>query len=1219
MVSHPQFVHLHVHTEYSLLDGANRIEPLVARAAELGMPALAMTDHGVMFGTIPFYKTCRQHGIKPILGCELYVAPGSRLHKSGGEKPYHLTVLAENAEGYRNLIKLVSLGHTEGFYYKPRVDLDLLNQHRRGLIVLSGCLGGEVASQFRAGREDEARRAIGRYREIFGPDNYFLELQDNGLPDQAALNQWLLQQGLPMVATNDVHYLRPQDARIQDVLVCIGTNKTLDDPDRLRIGTNELYLKSAEEMYFRFGHLPKTLANTLAIAERCNVEIPFGQIHLPAYTLPPGYDAAGYLRHLCEERFLPRFGGNPPAGARERLEHELSVIEKMGFPGYFLIVWDFVEYARSRGIPVGPGRGSGASSLVAYVLGITDVDPLKHGLLFERFLNPERVDMPDFDIDFCYERRGEVIEYVHRKYGADCVAQVITFSTMAARAAVRDVGRVMGLSYGEVDRVAKLIPWGRDLTSAISEVPALRELYETREQVRLLLDTARAVEGMPRNPSVHAAGVVITEDPLMEHVPLYKMGDDSIVTQFDMDQLKDIGLLKMDFLGLRTLTVIDHAVKFVRRRQPDFDIEAIPMDDAETFAMLARGETLGVFQVEAGWVADVLRQMKPTRFEDIIATISLCRPGPMEHIPDYIRGKQNPAAVTYLHPDLEPILGETYGVMVYQEQIILIAHQMAGMSLGQADLLRRAVAKKNREALEKYGKLFMDQLLARGYEPAVAEALYEQIIRFARYGFNKCHATPYAKVAYQTAYLKRHYPVEFMAALINSVIGAESKVAVYMEECRRLGIPVLPPDVNTSQVRFTPDSGAIRFGLIAVKNIGWGAVESVVKAREEGGPFTSLKDFCERVDLRQFHRKALESLIRAGAFDRVPRPNGQVARRSQLLEVLDRVLEDAQKVQRHRQAGQISLFDLGVAEGSRPEPEVLPDVPEFPPQQLLAMEKEVLGFYVSGHPLRQYQAALDALGCVPVAALVEQQDGARVVVGGGVAGLKRVTTRSGSAMAFLTLEDQTGQVEVVLFPRVLAAAAQYLGDEGVVVVRGKLQNQEDEVKILADEVQLVQAAAPGGSAKPASSPGTSPKPASSPTPGASPKPSSAPAPGGSTNPASSPAPGASPNPGSAPTPSTSVKPASAPSPSTPPKPASAGPRRDPILYLRADAAEESDPIMRRIQHLLTSHSGTVRVRIKLERSDRWIEVHPHLRVTISQELIASLTELLGADSVVLRR
>ena len=1238
----PEFVHLHVHTEYSLLDGANRIEPLAQRAAELGMRAMAITDHGVLFGVLPFYKAMRQHGVKPIIGCELYVAPGSRHVKTGGDKPYHLTVLAENYTGYKNLIKLVSAGYTEGFYYKPRVDLDLLHQHREGLIVLSGCLAGEVAQKFLAGQPDEARKAIGRYREIFGPDHYFLELQDLGLPEQQGLNRFLLEQGLPVVATNDAHYLLPQDARIQDVLICIGTNKTVDDPNRLRIGSNELYVKSAEEMYWRFGHVPGALENSLAIAERCNVEIPFGQIHLPNYALPPGYDAASYLRKLCYDRIGPRYGGNPPPGAMERLEHELNVIISMGFPGYFLIVWDFVEYARSRGIPVGPGRGSGASSLVAYVLGITDVDPLRYGLLFERFLNPERVDMPDFDIDFCYERRGEVIEYVHRKYGADCVAQVITFNTMAARAAVRDVGRALGMGYGEVDRVAKLLPWGQSLDAALEKVEELRTLYEERPEIRTLIDTARAVEGMPRNPSVHAAGVVITAEPLVERVPLYRMGDDSIVTQFDMDQLKEIGLLKMDFLGLRTLTVIDHAVKFVRREQPDFDIEKVPLDDPETYDMLARGETLGIFQLEAGWVADVLRQMKPTRFEDIIATISLCRPGPMEHIPDYIAGKQNPASVTYLHPDLEPILSETYGVMVYQEQIIQIAHRLAGLSLGQADLLRRAIAKKKRGDMEKYGRLFMEALEQRGYSHEVATALYDQMIRFANYGFNKCHATPYAKVAYQTAYLKRHYPVAFMAALMNSVMGQEAKMALYIEECRRLGIQVLPPDVNTSYTRFVPDGQTIRFGLGAVKNVGWNAVDAIVAAREQGGPFTGLRDFCERVDLRPLNRRAIESLIMAGAFDRVAPPGGRPARRSQMLEALDRILDDAQKLQRHRQAGQISLFDLGVSGPQGGGQGDLPDIPELPPQRLLAMEKEVLGFYVSGHPLRQYQAALAVHGCIPVAALPEQRDGARVAVGGMLAGLKQVTTRAGANMAFLTLEDQTGQVEVVVFPRVLQACARVLREEQPLLVRGRLQVQEEEVKVLADEVALLrddakprrpqppEAAATPVRARPAASAPAGPHgtgesyaesaraeragvvrevPAE---PGRQAPRQGTPPRGGAVQAGApvrgTPSAAAGRGPGGGTARGTPAGPAAGEAPAQQPR----------CVYLRVPALKQDSPLMRKVERVLRAHPGSTPVRIKMEPAGKWIEVHDHLRVTVTPSMVNALARIVGEESVVVK-
>ncbi|HLO03881.1 MAG TPA: DNA polymerase III subunit alpha [Symbiobacteriaceae bacterium] len=1185
------FVHLHLHTEYSLLDGANRIEALADRAAALEMPAVAMTDHGVMFGAIPFYKAMKKRGVKPILGCELYVAPDSRFLKQGQEPYYHLTVLAENYQGYKNLIKLVSAGFTEGFYYKPRVDLELLNRHRQGLIVLSGCLGAEVPRKFVDGQVDEARRALGRYREIFGPDNFFVELQDHGLPQQGRLNEWLLQQGIAPVATNDAHYLHPEDARMQDVLICIGTNKTLDDPNRLKMETRELYVKSAEEMYYRFGHIPGALPNTLAIAERCDVQLPFGQLHLPNYALPAGHDEASYLRKLCLDRLAPRYGGRVPEGAMARLDHELGVINGMGFPGYFLIVWDFVDWARKQGIPVGPGRGSGASSLVAYVLGITDVDPLRHGLLFERFLNPERVDMPDFDIDFCYERRGEVIEYVHRKYGADCVAQVITFNTLAARAAVRDVGRALGISYGEVDRVAKLLPWGKDLAGALERSPDLKEAYQKEERVRELIDTAKKVEGMPRNPSVHAAGVVITAEPLVEHVPLYKPGDDQVVTQFDMDQLKDIGLLKMDFLGLRTLTVIDWAVQEIRKTEPAFSIEAIPEGDPATFAMIARGETMGLFQIEAGWVADVLKQMKPNRFEDIVATISLCRPGPMEHIPDYIRGKESPGAVQYLHEDLKPILGETYGVMVYQEQIIQIAHLLAGMSLGQADMLRRAVAKKKKEDLQFWGQRFMEAMLARGYGQAMVESLYEQILRFANYGFNKCHATPYAKVAYQTAYLKAHYPGPFMAASLNSVIGAEGKTAIYLAEARKLGLATLPPDVNRSGARFGTDlesaspagdssagtgqrsatgtRGAIRTGLATVKNVGWTALEAIAQARAEGGAFTSLSDFCDRVDLRHLNRRAVESLIKAGAFD------GVEGHRAQLLAGLDEVLEEAGKRQRYRQAGQISLFDLGMAgeEGMGAPP--LPKVPPLPPQQLLALEKEALGFYISGHPLRPYQEALDGLGALPIGTLAEQPDGARVVVGGVLAGLKQINTKAGATMAFLELADQTGELEVVLFPRVLAGVARKLASDVPLLVRGKLQVEEDAVKLIADEVRLLEEVG-------------------SPTVGEATAPTGS-APSGEV-----------------------VRAHSVEAKSQIEPESTALPAKPPVLWLRVQAPDEQAPLMQQIRDLVAQHRGLSPVRVKLEPSGRYLELHAHLRVATTPALLGALERLLGATNITVK-
>jgi DNA polymerase-3 subunit alpha len=1184
-LTRPPFVHLHLHTEYSLLDGANRIEALADRVADLSMPAVAMTDHGVLFGTIPFYKAMKKRGIKPIIGCELYVAPSSRFVRSGQEPYYHLTVLAETYEGYKNLVKLVSAGFTEGFYYKPRVDYELLNRHRQGLIALSGCLGAEVPRKFVDGQVEEARRALGRYQEIFGRENFYVELQDHGLPQQGRLNEWLLQQGIPPVATNDAHYLYPEDARMQDVLICIGTNKTLDDPNRLRMETRELYVKSAEEMSYRFRHIPGALENTIEIAARCDVKLPFGELHLPNYALPPGYDEASYLRKLCEERLAPRYGGKVPAGAKERLEHELNVIISMGFPGYFLIVWDFVDWARQRGIPVGPGRGSGASSLVAYLLGITDVDPLRHGLLFERFLNPERVDMPDFDIDFCYERRGEVIEYVHRKYGAECVAQVITFNTMAARAAVRDVGRALGMPYGEVDRVAKLLPWGRDLSTALQQVPELQEAYQKEERVRDLIDTARKVEGMPRNPSVHAAGVVITAEPLVEHVPLYKSGDDQVVTQYDMDQLKEIGLLKMDFLGLRTLTVIDHAVKEIKKTDPTFSLDAIPEDDPATFAMIARGETLGLFQIEAGWVADVLRQMKPNRFEDLVATISLCRPGPMEHIPDYIRGKENPASVRYLHPDLEPILGETYGVMVYQEQIIQIAHQLAGMSLGQADMLRRAVAKKKREDLEYWGRRFMEAMIARGYEAPMVEALYDQIIRFANYGFNKCHATPYAKVAYQTAYLKCHYPGAFMAALLNSVIGWEGKTALYLEEARRLKLQTLPPNINESGARFAAAGGAIIFGLGAVKNIGWTAVEAILQARAEGGPFRSLADFCDRVDLRHLNRRAIESLIKAGAFDQLG------GHRGQLLAALDEMLEEAAKKQRYRLAGQISLFDLGVDEAAGSQMK-LPDLPPLPPQQLLNMEKEVLGFYISGHPLRPYQEQLEAVGALPVGTLPEQPDGARVTVGGVLVGLKQITTKAGAPMAFLTLSDQTGELEVVLFPRVLQAVGRKLAVDVPLLVRGKLQVEEEAVKLIAEELFLLTESLPANLGKSVGR-------------GSSQGLASTQAPAPAQSPAQSPILSQSGGPG--PSPATMQRPHGSPTEVKPP-----------TIWLRVRAEGEDAPLMKQIEQVLRQHRGLSPVRVKLEPSGRYIELHAHLWAAATPELVGALEQLIGPGNIVVK-
>lgn len=1071
-----EFVHLHLHTEYSLLDGACRIDALAAHAAALGMRALAITDHGVLFGAVRFYQACRRHRIQPILGCEVYLTPGSRLDR-GGEKPFHLTLLAADPGGYRNLVKLVSLGFTEGFHGKPRIDYDALDRHSEGLICLSGCLNGPLARPLAEGRPDEARHHAGRLRELFG-DRFYVELQDHGLPEQVQVNRGLVALAgalaAPVVATNDTHYLQRADARLHDLLLCIGTNKAVADPDRLRFPADEFYLKTAEEMALRFAHLPAALTNTLAVAERCQLELPLGQVHLPEFSLPPGFATPEeYLRHLCLERLPERY---PSAGpeVHARLQHELDVIGRMGYAGYFLIVWDFVAYARRQGIPVGPGRGSGAGSLVAYLLGITGVDPLAHGLLFERFLNPERVDMPDFDIDFCYERRGEVIEYVVRRYGQERVAQIITFGTLAARAAVRDVGRALGLPYGEVDRVARAIPaTGASLEAALEQEPELRQAVAGKPHLEDLIALARQVEGRPRHASVHAAGVVIAPDPLVEHVPLYRSTDGGLVTQFDMDQLKEIGLLKMDFLGLRTLTVIDRAARWVRQRQPDFDLERLPLDDPEVYRMLAEGHTAGLFQLEAGWVADVLRQMRPACFADIVAAISLCRPGPMEYIPDYIAAKEKGA--TYRHPDLEPILRDTYGVMIYQEQIMQVAARVAGFSLAQADLLRRAVGKKKREELEGYQQRFIAGALARGYPRELAEQLYQDILKFAGYGFNRAHAAAYALLAYQTAYLKRHFPVEFMAALLGSVMGAEGKLALYISECRRLQIPVLPPDVNASGPSFTPvqPEGAIRFGLAAIKNVGLGAVEEIVAARAARGPYTGLEDLLERAGARHLNRKAVESLIKAGALDSLGEP------RTVLLDRLDRALEAAHSRQRLARAGQISLFDLAppgaapAGAGARGEPAPA-DLPPALRQAYLAMEKEVLGLYVSGHPLAAREADLRAAGAAPAAALGALPDGARVTVGGLLAGARRTHTRAGEPMAFLQVEDATGTVEVILFPRVLERCRGALRDEALLLVRGRLQLQEEgEPRVLADEVEPL-------GAPPAAAPPAAPAPAPDP-------------------------------------------------------------------------------------------------------------------------------------------
>lgn len=1050
------FVHLHLHTEYSLLDGACRLERLLNQAAQQGMRAVAITDHGVMYGVADFYKLAKNYGIKPILGCELYVARRSRFDRQPhqDDSPYHLVLLAENEVGYRNLIRLVSLGYLEGFYYKPRVDKELLARYREGLIVLSSCLAGEVPSLFLSGQEEKALEAASWYREVFGPDNFFLELQDHRLEEQKRVNRFLVEAarrlGIPLVATNDVHYLKREDATLHDVLLCIQTGKTLKDAKRLEFPTQEFYFKTAEEMSALFGEIPEALTNTLTIAERCSVELPFGRLYLPAYPVPQGFTAESYLRHLCYQG-LARKGLDGDPEYRRRLEYELEVITKMGFAGYFLVVWDLVNFAHAEGILTGPGRGSAAGSLVAYALDITQIDPIRYNLLFERFLNPERVSMPDIDIDFCFERRGEVLEYLSRRYGNDHVAQIITFGTMAARAAIRDVGRVLNFPLGEVDRLAKLVPaeLGIGIERALEESPELRQAYEENESVRQLLDYARALEGTPRHASTHAAGVVIAPEPLINLIPLQKTPDGPVTTQFDMKVIEELGLLKMDVLGLRTLTVIGDTLKLIAQSGGDPPpMEQIPLEDQKTYALLSSGETVGVFQLESSGMRGLLRQLRPERFEDLIALVALYRPGPLGSgmVEDFIRRKHGEVEVSYLHPALEPILRDTYGVILYQEQVMRVASELAGFSLGEADLLRRAMGKKMPEVLAAQRSRFVAGAVERGVPEAVAGQIFDLMEYFAGYGFNRSHSAAYALIAYQTAYLKANYPVQFMAALLSSVRNHPDKVPVYLEECRRMGIEILPPDVNHSEADFSIAGNSIRFGLAAVRNVGENAIASILEARRQG-PFVSLLDFCQRVDLHQVNKRVIESLIRCGALD------GLGEGRARMLAGLEACLELAQKRQEDRNRGQLSLFDLG-----RPEPDLapqapLPEVEEYSALELLAMEKEILGFYLSGHPLAEYRDRLAVFTNFSLADLGQVEEGTWVTVGGMVGSVRQVTTRKQEVMAYAVLEDTTGSVEVVLFPRVFGSARELLVPGRVVLVEGRTDGSEEAVRILAERVR----------------------------------------------------------------------------------------------------------------------------------------------------------------------
>ena len=1054
------FVHLHVHSEYSLLDGAARVKSLVDKAKELSMEALAVTDHGTMYGIIDFYQKAQNAGIKPIVGCEVYVAPRSRFDReqSKDAHQHHLVLLARNLEGYRNLMQLVTLGFLEGFYYKPRVDHEILEQYSGGITALGGCLAGEIPSLILQDKLEEAEQLALYYSSVFGKDYFYLELQDHGLPGQDKVNEGSLQisqkTGIPLVATNDVHYLNREDALAHDVLLCIQTGKTINDEKRMRFESQEFYLKDGEEMASLFDKYPGALENSVKIARECQLELSFDETHLPDYELPAGTTETDYLRKLCEEGLQQRYG-KIDKPIQERLDYELQIIEQKGYCSYFLIVWDFVRYAREKGVMVGPGRGSAAGSIVAYSLGITNINPVRYGLLFERFLNPERVNMPDIDIDICDERRDEIIDYVVSKYGEEKVAQIITFGTMAARLVVRDVGRALDIPFNVVDRIAKLIPYEQDMNikKAIEQNKDLQAYYEN-EEYKELLDISQSLEGLPRHASTHAAGVVIAKDPLVNYVPLQRTTDNSVVTQFPMNNLEDIGLLKMDFLGLKTLSIIEKTLEHVLyRREENIYIDNISLADENTFALLSRGETAGVFQLESGGMKNVLRDLRPNKFEDVIAVVALYRPGPMEQIPVFVNSKHRREPVEYPHPALEGILKETYGVIVYQEQIMQIAAEIAGFSLGQADLLRRAIGKKKREIIDQQREEFVSGCVEKGYTEKLGKDIYSLIEKFANYGFNKSHAAAYAFIAYQTAFLKANYTVEFMAALLTGHMQNSDKVALYIADCKQQGIEVLPPDINESEVDFTVSGdNEIRFGLAAVKNVGIGAIENILEVRKEK-PFVSLTDFCSRVDLRTSNKKVIESLIKAGAFDSIHE------NRAQLLASMDDAIVEGQAVQRDRIKGQISMLSFFDDEEKEQHfQDKFIEVPDFSFKEKLEQEKEILGLYISGHPLDQYRPILDSLpNLLRCAELNDAKKEQKVAVGGIFNNVKVIYTKKERPMAFATVEDLTGTVEIIIFSDLYEKNIDLIVEDRPVIIKGKTDiKMEDEnnkeIKIIADEV-----------------------------------------------------------------------------------------------------------------------------------------------------------------------
>jgi DNA polymerase-3 subunit alpha len=1216
------FVHLHVHSEYSLLDGAARIEDLAERASELGMTSLALTDHGVMYGAVAFYKACRQRGIKPIIGCEVYFTSGSITDKgTRQEQPiYHLILLAKNEQGYKNLMKLCSIGHLQGFHYKPRIDPHYLALHAEGLICLSSCLGSEVSQHLLHDRKEEAKKSAFRYRDIFGED-FFLEIQDHGMVEQKKVMHSMIElsreTGIPLIATNDSHYVREPDHVVQDILLCIGTGKTVDDPDRLKFSSNQLYLKSDEEMKRLFAHVPEAIANTIVVADRCQLELEFGRSILPRFRpIPEGMSAAEYLKQLCQEGLEQRYQMKPEWGSsgtdkqdrseyramlEDRLSFELGVIESMGFSDYFLIVWDFIRFAHENKIMTGPGRGSSAGSLVAYVLRITDVDPIHYKLLFERFLNPERVSMPDIDIDFSDERREEVIAYVVDKYGHEHVAQIITFGTMAAKGAVRDVGRVLNLPYGDVDRAAKMIPSqiGMTLAEALKSSSELQALVQKQPKTAELLNMATRVEGMPRHASTHAAGVVISREPLTDYVPLQAGTEQTALTQYTMEHLESIGLLKMDFLGLRTLSIIERTLSWIGELEGiTVDFSLLDMnDDPLTYELLGKGDAAGVFQLEGKGIKRVLKDLKPSEFEDIISVVALYRPGPMEFIPKYIQGKHGKIQIDYPHPDLEPILRDTYGIIVYQEQIMQIASLMAGFSLGEADLLRRAVSKKKREVLDQEREHFVSGSLGQGYEADEANHVYDMIVRFADYGFPRAHATAYGVLAFQTAYLKAHYPKYFMASMLTAVMGNHRKVAEYIDECRRMKLEALPPDVNGSGVVFTPvvstetgGSEAIRFGLAAIKNVGTQAIEAILGERKNG-PFESLLDFCRRVDLRVCNKRVIESLIQGGAFDTLS------GHRAQLLGMLEETIASATKWRKERDDLQLHLF--GFVEEPNWEVEI-PDIAPMSQSKQLELERELLGLYVSGHPLDAYGDMLEELDADKLHELAELPDHSEVIVAGMVLSSKTIVTKKGQPMAFMELEDRIEKVEVVLFPETWKEHAPLVQKGRLILVRAKLQLQdEDPPKLLAE--QLTALDDPVGVQRLRRQPRTA---AASGTGNVSRS--------AATLPAAAPAaPGREP-----------VRAAAPPARTSPARPQAAGRSgtaaavpKEQRVYVKIAADFEQPDKLQQLKALLKLHTGPLGVVLFYERDQRLLALSDQYHVKPSPDLFRLVETIMGKESV----